>query len=189
MIGIDEVGRGSWAGPLVVGLVEFTSKPAYLHLLKDSKALSEKQREDLAKLIRKDAHWSLGWSSADQIDRHGLTVATTDAILKGLTSFKNSTKIVLDGSVHYLRHTKYESLSSVLPKADSSIPEVMAASIIAKVARDQYMKEMKAVYPAYGFEVHKGYGTSAHRQKLELYGVSPIHRKSYKPVAVCLQQH
>ncbi len=187
VLGIDEVGRGPWAGPLVVGAVVLgDSQKSEWDDLNDSKKLSLKKREEQNKIILENAvATELGWVSAEELDELGLSeslkVATRRAVSKiSRTMFS---EIIIDGTQNFLVGTELEEMVSVLPKADMKIKEVSAASIIAKVARDNYMKDIAKRYPEYGFEKHVGYGTKAHREALEKYGLCPEHRKSFRPVA------
>lgn len=181
IIGVDEVGRGSWAGPVVAAAVAL---PIGLRLpgVKDSKMLSATRRLVLAELIRRRALGiGIGWSRPDAIDRDGLTQAVRQAMLEAITNCAvTDTDIVIDGNFHYLKVT-HPTAQPVI-KADRSYPCVSAASIIAKVARDQFMIKMDRLYPGYAFAKHVGYGTPEHRSKLFELGPSPIHRFSFKPL-------
>lgn len=178
--------------------------------LNDSKLLTSSQREILAKQIYKQSEVGLGWVSASQVDKLGLTQATKIAMRRAVNQITAAyTQIIIDGSynflcartdlsqtgsiqgvVSYLKadvkgpslHTYRGREVSCLVGADRLVPAVSAASIVAKVARDQYMSEMAANYPKYGFERHVGYGTKLHREMLKLYGASDLHRFSYKPL-------
>lgn len=182
-VGIDEVGRGCWAGPLVAGAV-------ILHTpitgLKDSKKLTKLQRESLTHTILNEAAaFGLGWVWPAEIDSVGLTQAVRLAMHRALAEISlEHDAIIIDGSINFLNDNP-KSLAVV--KADDSVAAVSAASIIAKVARDNFMREISVKYPEYGFDKHVGYGTSLHQQMLKLYGVSDIHRKSFRPVRALLQ--
>lgn len=176
-LGIDEVGRGALAGPLVVGAVYF-DKDYYIDGLKDSKLLKDAQRRKLCEIIKDKALFcSIGWAYHWEIDRlniySALVLACKRAILR-LDFFPEKT--FFDGSLKLktfpLRHI-------VFPKADNIVPSVSAASIIAKVARDDYMIKISKFYPDYLFDMHKGYGTKAHIDILERNGLSNIHRKTF----------
>ena len=177
-VGIDEVGRGSWAGPLVIGAVSLT-KP--IIGLTDSKLLSINQREKLAKEIYlKSEYSSLGWVWPHEIDSLGLTKATRLAILRALSNLDpNDLEVILDGKYNFLG-SKYRVKTII--KADMLIPSVSAASIIAKVARDNYMKSIDQYFSAYDFKNHVGYGTAKHRAALEVNGPCALHRISFRPV-------
>ena len=177
IIGVDEVGRGAWAGPLVVGAVllnEGISKIA------DSKTLSAKIREQLNEDIIKKADFvGLGWATALEVDDLGLTKATTLACKRALKNSPKNTTITIDGSFNYLPENK---LVKTVVNADAKVRSVSAASIVAKVARDKYMKEQAVLYKNYGFESNVGYGTTKHCEAIKKYGLTPIHRWSYKPI-------
>lgn len=185
ILGIDEVGRGPWAGPLVIGAVILPQDlPNWVESLTDSKKLTAKKRENLAPLILKESvAATLGWVSAREIDEIGLSEALKLATRRAVRQIHTRiTEIIIDGTSNFLAGTPLESRVSVLKKADLLIKEVSAASIIAKVARDHYMQSLAEIYPGYGFENHVGYGTAAHRVALERLGPTPEHRKSFKPV-------
>lgn len=212
ILGIDEVGRGPWAGPLVVGAVilgsDFKTLPEYEQLT-DSKKLTTRKREILNDLILKHAAATgLGWVSAEEIDHYGLGPALKLAarravkpilaqISANLKTTKSSTKsleatpsaltkfdeILIDGTINLLADTPLADKVTLLPKADFLIKEVSAASIIAKVARDRCMADLAEKYPSYGFEKHVGYGTAAHKSALLDLGPCPEHRKSFRPIA------
>lgn len=177
-VGIDEVGRGCWAGPLVAGAVVLDNSIAGL---KDSKKLPKKRREALATKVKQEAKaLGLGWVDAATIDEIGLTAAVKLAMERALAHIKVTyDEVIIDGHLNFL--AEIPNTRAVI-KADDSIPAVSAASIIAKVARDTYMAEIAERYPDYGFAHHVGYGTVLHLEKLKLYGVSDLHRQSYKPV-------
>ena len=182
ILGIDEVGRGPWAGPLVVGACVLGD--AQIEGLTDSKKLTPKKREALAPIIREKAAVGLGWISAEELDRIGLSQALCKAARAAVKQIKVPFhEIVIDGTVNFLRNTPLAGHVQVLKKADLLVPEVSAASIVAKVARDEYMYKLAGKYPGYGFEKHVGYGTAAHKAALEKLGPCPEHRKSFKPIA------
>ena len=177
-VGIDEVGRGSLAGPLVAGAV-ILRRP--IKGLKDSKLLTRQQREKLAIIIHKRAiAVGLGWVEPKEIDAIGLTASVRRAMTLALEQVTEAyDEIIIDGNFNFLAKNPR---ARVCIKADQTVPQVSAASIIAKVARDQFMREIASTYPEYGFETHVGYGTDAHRTALRKYGICGIHRRSYKPV-------
>lgn len=182
ILGIDEVGRGPWAGPLVVGAVVLCG--GEIEGLTDSKKITAKKRERLAREIYESgAGIGLGWVGAEELDNLGLAGAMRLAVWRAVKEVRASYhEIVIDGTVNFLAKTKLERYVSVLPKADLLVPEVSAASIVAKVARDDYMRKLSEKYPEYGFEKHVGYGTAAHMAALREYGVTPEHRRSFRPV-------
>jgi ribonuclease HII len=177
LIGIDEVGRGAWAGPLVVAAVGL---PVPVEGLCDSKILSPSKRAYLDQLIRRSAVCALGWVSAAEIDSLGLTESMRIAIHRALDGLEQDiTRIVIDGKYNYL---DYDHRAETVIRADTFIPEVSAASIIAKVARDSYMKRLACTYPDYEFENNKGYGTSKHHFALVTKGIVGEHRLSFNPI-------
>ena len=185
ILGIDEVGRGPWAGPLVVGACVLGD--TQIDGLTDSKKLTAKKREALAPTIREKAAVGLGWVSAEELDKIGMTAALCKACREAVKQIHVPFhEIIIDGTINFLRDTPLASHVQVLTKADLLVPEVSAASIVAKVARDEYMYKLAEKYPGYGFEKHVGYGTAAHRKALEELGVCPEHRKSFKPIAALL---
>jgi ribonuclease HII len=183
MVGIDEVGRGCWAGPLVAGAV-ILERP--MRGLRDSKQLTKSQRQRLALRIHKKAlACGLGWVTAAEIDELGLTAATTLAMRRAVDQLAvDYEEIIIDGIVNYLPDNPY---ARAVVKADNSILAVSAASIIAKVARDNYMAERATDYPHYGFDSHVGYGTALHLERLKLHGISDLHRLSFKPIQALVQ--
>jgi ribonuclease HII len=183
ILGIDEVGRGPWAGPLVVGAVVLGSVD--IDGLTDSKKLSKKRREELDIIIRRDAGgYGLGWVDASEIDHIGLSAALVLATKRAVEQIKVSYhEIIIDGTVNFLKDTSKAQYVTTLKKADLLVPSVSAASIIAKVARDNYMMQQEQIYPEYQFGSHVGYGTAAHRAAIDAYGVTPLHRLSFAPLA------
>lgn len=190
-IGVDEVGRGCWAGPLVAAAVLLDPKCPVIGL-DDSKRLKKSDRERLDILIRENAlAYGIGWVGSSEIDSIGLTASVcramehaycqlVDTITQSGRPGLENLNIIIDGNYNYL--PTYKNVS-VLVGADGLLNEVSAASIIAKVARDKYMSgEAAATYPQYGFDKHVGYGTAHHMAMLREYGVSPIHRRSYEPI-------
>ncbi len=183
ILGIDEVGRGPWAGPLVVGAVVLGT--AVIDGLTDSKKLSKKKRDQLDLVIRDQASgFGLGWVQADELDMIGLAAALRLATIRAVEQVHASySEIIIDGTINFLSETTKGQYVTTLPKADLLIPSVSAASIIAKVARDNFMALQDDVYPGYGFSSHVGYGTVAHRSAIEKIGVTPLHRISFAPLA------
>ena len=177
-VGVDEVGRGCWAGPLVVGAVVLGSP---IKGLKDSKKLSPKRRSQLAAIINKQAlAVGLGWVEVAEVDRLGLTQSTRLAITRALEQIKlKFDEIIIDGNVNFLFD---DPRAKAVIKADDKIAEVSAASIVAKFARDSFMNTAALSHPNYGFEKHVGYGTAQHIAALDQYGVCDLHRLSYKPI-------
>ncbi len=182
ILGIDEVGRGPWAGPLVIGAVVLGGKE--IEGLTDSKKLTKKRRDELDVIIRRDAAGcGLGWVNADELDEIGLSAALVLATRRAVEQVKAPYhEIIIDGTINFLKDTSKAQYVTTLKKADLLIPSVSAASIIAKVARDNYMIEQAKLYPEYKFGSHVGYGTAAHRAAIDEYGVTPLHRLSFAPL-------
>lgn len=196
ILGIDEAGRGPYAGPLVVGACILKAEKSnssketadWINELNDSKKLTAKKREKLyTEIKQKAAASATGWVSAKELDEIGMSealkLATRRAVEKIQTQKVRFNEIIIDGPVNFLRGTKLEKYVKNLNKADSLIKEVSAASILAKVERDHYMVELSRKYPEYGFDKHVGYGTAKHQQAMENFGLTPEHRRSFKPVA------
>ena len=195
ILGIDEVGRGAWAGPLVVGACVLNG--AKIDGLTDSKALSKKRREELAaEILASEAIVGLGWVSNSELDEIGLgealRLATRRAVeeVQAKCRAKNVkfTEIIIDGTMNFLEKTPLEKYVSTLKKADLLISSVSAAAIVAKVSRDKFMADLgeKDEFSAYNFAGNSGYGTAKHRAALSEFGASEVHRKSFKPIAEIL---
>lgn len=184
LLGIDEVGRGPWAGPLVVGACVLREP---IEGLTDSKKLTARRREVLAAEIQEKAFCGLGWVSAAELDKIGLSAALRKACRSAVEQVQAAhaefNGIIIDGTVNFLSDTPLGKYVTVKPKADLLVPEVSAASIIAKVARDNYMIELAERFPGYGFEKHVGYGTAAHKAALLSLGPCEEHRRSFRPIA------
>ena len=171
LCGIDEAGRGPLAGDLVMAGVILLKN---IEGLMDSKVLSEKKREALYPLIVENSLYHIVSFSAQQIDQEGLSIC----LGKGLESIQEHLKAkiyLFDGN-----QTFGVLGISTMVKADGKIPEVSAASILAKVTHDRAIIKAAKCYPNYGFEKHKGYGTKAHIEAIKEFGFSPLHRKSFK---------
>ncbi len=178
--GVDEVGRGAWAGPVVAAAVVL---PAGRQLagLADSKLLPPVMRQRLDRIIRRQAvAVGLGWVAAAEVDAHGLTWAVRESGQRALTALGLAFDLViLDGKHNYL-----EGLlpARTFVKADALITPVAAASVVAKVARDRHLRQLASQHRGYGFGQHKGYGTPAHAAALRRLGPSAEHRLSYAPL-------
>jgi ribonuclease HII len=181
-VGVDEVGRGSWAGPLVAGAVALDVPIAGLA---DSKKLSKAERVRLDAEIRLHAvAFGLGWVTPQEIDEIGLTEAVRLAMQRAMAEIRLPyDEVVVDGNYNFLSE---DPKSSCVIKADDTVPAVSAASILAKVARDAYMSNASLTYPGYHFENHVGYGTAAHAAAIELQGICDLHRRSFAPVRATL---
>jgi len=182
MIGIDEVGRGAWAGPLLV--VAAKSKP-YLSLpegLNDSKLLTRKQREQVYQELLLTCEFGEGWVEVQEIDDVGLGSALKLGAMRAIAELSDveNEDICIDGTVNFLHETYPKAYTKI--KADITEPIVSAASVYAKVVRDRKMTQLHFEMPQYGFRDHVGYGTPAHISALKKHGVSKFHRKSFKPI-------
>ena len=177
--GVDEVGRGPLAGPVVTAAVILD--PAHpIAGLADSKKLTEKQREALAPIIKERAlAWSLGRAEVDEIDNLNILQATMLAMQRAVAGLSIApTHALVDGN----RAPELTCSVTTIIKGDQKEPAISAASILAKVARDNEMVALDAEFPGYGLAQHKGYPTAQHRAALIELGASPIHRQSFKPV-------
>lgn len=178
VVGIDEVGRGCWAGPVVSGAVILAH---HIEGLKDSKKLSSIKRSQLSNAIQAEAlAYGTGWVTAVELDDIGLTNAVRLSMQRALAQISiEYDDIIIDGNYNFLSDN---SKAHCIVKADESVPSASAASIIAKVARDNFMIEQAKIFQHYGFERHVGYGTRLHLERLKQLGICSLHRKSYKPV-------
>ncbi|ABY68734.1 MULTISPECIES: ribonuclease HII [Actinobacillus] len=177
--GVDEVGRGPLVGAVVTAAVILDPNNP-IEGLADSKKLSEKKRLLLAEEIKAKALcWSLGRAEPEEIDRLNILHATMLAMQRAVAGLNIQPDFVLvDGN----RIPTLPMPAQAVIKGDSLVAEISAASILAKVARDQEMAELDVQYPEYGFAKHKGYPTKLHFEKLEQFGATPFHRKSFAPV-------
>ncbi|MAA64462.1 MAG: ribonuclease HII [Alteromonadaceae bacterium] len=183
LAGVDEVGRGPLAGPVVTAAVILDPERPIDGLM-DSKKLTEKRRERLFDLIVDQAlSWSLGRCEVDEIDALNIYQATMLAMERAVNGLHREPEYVLvDGN----RCPRWQWPSEPVVKGDSRVAAISAASILAKVTRDREMQAMDALYPGYGLAGHKGYPTPAHVDALNTLGVTPIHRRSFRPVSEAL---
>lgn len=174
--GIDEVGRGPLAGPVVAGAV-ILPKDCNILYLNDSKQLSEKKREELYEVIMQEAvSVGIGYASQERIDQINILQATYEAMRQAISKLSVKPDILLNDAVTIPR----VSIRQVpIIKGDAQSVSIAAASIVAKVTRDRLMVEYDRVYPEYHFADNKGYGATVHIEALKKYGASPIHRKSF----------
>lgn len=193
--GIDEAGRGPWAGPVVAGAVIILDRNLDSFLLRgldDSKKLTAKKREVLyAKLYEAEAQGQLyigiGEASAEEIDRFNILQATFIAMRRAVEALKvKPQQAIIDGNQKPL---DFPCPTQTIIKGDGKSFSIAAASIAAKVYRDSLMSKLAQEYPGYGFENNAGYGTKAHIEGLRQYGVISEHRKSYKPIQEFLLSH
>lgn len=185
IVGVDEVGRGPLAGPVVAAAVILDPERP-IDGLADSKKLTEKRRIQLASEIREKAlAWALGRAEAEEIDQINILQASLLAMRRAVEALPVTPQHALvDGN----RCPELPCSSEAIVGGDASEPAISAASILAKVARDGEMEEMDRVYPGYGLAKHKGYPTKVHLEALEQLGVSPIHRRSFGPVRRLLEK-
>jgi len=180
--GLDEAGRGCYAGPVFAAAV-ILPKNFYHPLLNDSKQVNKANREILRKVICSDAlAWSVAQVSPAEIDRINILQATYRAMHKAISGLTIQPEMLLiDGN----RFRPYPSIPHVcMIKGDSKLANIAAASILAKTFRDDYMLQLHAKYPEYAFDKNKGYGTATHRAAIEQKGLSPVHRKSFNILPV-----
>lgn len=195
IIGIDEAGRGPLAGPVVAcaavlknhesGSTDYESRE--FSLIRDSKTLSHKQREQTLELIQEHFHVGVGICDHQTIDRINILEASFLAMKKALTALtqnlqqitNNKIIILIDGNK---KIPNFSLEQKAIVSGDKIVKSISAASIVAKVTRDRIMLEMHEKYPEYGFEKHKGYGTKMHMDALQKHGPCDIHRQSFRPV-------
>lgn len=176
--GVDEVGRGAWAGPLVAAAVVLPDK-CTLKGIRDSKLLTKTRRLELSQAIKRLASGiGVGWATATEIDQIGLSNALQLAGWRSLHALGSVDMVILDGAFDYLQ-PKYQVKTVI--RGDNCCLNVAAASIVAKVARDRYMDRMHQIYPNFGFDTNVGYGTRQHQRAL-VDGITPHHRRSFAPV-------
>jgi len=188
--GLDEVGRGAWAGPVVAAAVVLPPGDCplleRLRGVRDSKQLTPKQREALSLVIR-DCAVAVGVGAVppDEIDLLGIVPATRRAMALALAAISPPADYLL---IDHLRLVEVSLPQYSLPKGDALVLSIAAASIVAKVSRDQMMIELDERLPGYGFARHKGYGTAEHQAALAALGPSPAHRLSFEPLRILEQQ-
>ena len=208
MIGVDEVGRGSWAGPIVAASswINFQNYKLLPKDINDSKKISSKTRKKIILSLNNSVKYSSAISTPEEIDRYGLTVANTIAMKRSLyclfQSFNENTikkklnfKVYVDGNYMpdfssidiTLKKNKMIKLDThdlySLVKGDEKSKTIALASIIAKETRDSIMRNYSLKYSQYKFDKHFGYGTAKHREAILEFGITPIHRKSFKPIS------
>ncbi|MBI2790777.1 MAG: ribonuclease HII [Gammaproteobacteria bacterium] len=176
--GVDEVGRGPLAGPVIA--VAVIIHPKQISGLRDSKKLSEKKRNELSTLIKQNAvAWAYGFASVIEIDKINILQASLLAMQRAVNNLAvRPDKVLVDGN----RCPYLEMPSQAIIGGDDTVVQISAASIVAKVIRDYLMTVLDKRYPEYGFAKHKGYGTQDHMVALQKYGATPIHRRSFAPV-------
>jgi len=199
VVGIDEAGRGPLAGPVVAAAAVCRSTEEddeRWHLVRDSKTLSEKQRGEAYDFVHENFIVGVGICAHDTIDRMNILQATFLAMKKAFGNLSKNARdasdkkllgektiLLVDGNQTIQSLTQWQT---AVPQGDKKVKSIAAASIVAKVTRDQMMKEFDEQFPEYGFAGHKGYGTKAHMEALREHGACPIHRRSFGPVAATL---
>lgn len=182
--GLDEAGRGPWAGPLVCAAVILRTR-VHLKGLTDSKLLRPAMRQSFAKKIRSTCDYGIGVVSSKMIDRHGLIKACEKAFLKAIEKLsKKPNFLLVDGNDHFQFPIPFQSII----RGDRRIRSIAAASVLAKVYRDRLMEKLSKKYPQFQFHRHKGYGTRLHAKLLRKFGPTKIHRFSFQPVALSLSK-
>lgn len=209
IIGCDEAGRGAWAGPLVAAAVCLKSGKKFNHkLIRDSKKLSSRQREEVFRYLQDVVEIGMGVISAADIDRVGLQRANVLAVEHAISHLRSrlsggrsnlvnpteqtrllrqpeaglAKETVVDYIGGFKRYTILKNNYTLHKFGESKFPEIAAASIIAKVTRDRMLIELAKEFPDYGFERHKGYGTALHQERLKKHGVTEMHRGSFEPI-------
>jgi ribonuclease HII len=178
--GVDEVGRGCWAGPVYAAAAVIPNGLRHRHL-KDSKQLAAECREELSSFLcgHAEVRWSIGIASVEEIDAHNILQASLLAMRRAVAGLPLPPRLCLiDGN----QKAGLACEERTIVNGDARCPSIAAASVIAKVARDRAMAQLAALYPEYGLEKHKGYGTPDHARALTLHGPCPIHRRSFRPV-------
>ncbi len=177
--GLDEAGRGPWAGPVVAAAVVLPPKKKWMGL-DDSKKLSPEQREKIfSLLLKREAAVGVGIVDAAEIDRLNILRASLKAMEQAVSNLPISPEFLLIDGLHSLTLPLSQQ---AIPKGDSRCQSIAAASIVAKVTRDRLMMAYHDQYPHYNFAKNKGYGTQEHLQAIRQYGYCPLHRQSFKPV-------
>lgn len=177
-LGVDEVGRGCLAGPVLAAAVLVERRDiGKIEGVRDSKKIREKQRETLFEAISKNHEFSFSLVDAPKIDEMNILNASLSAMAKSVRKIKQDFQIVLVDGPYKIPGIKSNQLAQI--KGDQNFYSIAAASIVAKVLRDRIMKEYHLQYPEYSFNQHKGYGTKVHKDEIKLFGTTPIHRRSF----------
>ena len=177
--GVDEVGRGSLIGPVYAAAV-ILNKKINKRIIKDSKKLTKIQRQNLAKYIKKNSIWALGSASVKEIENLNILNASLLSMKRAIKKLKlKPEKVLVDGNKS--PDLKNYIIKTVI-KGDEKIPEISAASIIAKVERDRLMKKMSFSFKKYGWDSNAGYGTKNHIKAIKKFGITQFHRKTFQPI-------
>jgi ribonuclease HII len=196
-VGIDEAGRGAWAGPVVAAAVSLPYPDGdlqeRLNGVRDSKQMSARQRESLVDTIKATAvAWGIGSASSDEIDQIGIVPATRLAMRRALDELVYRSPgfqpdcLLLD-SIRW-DDAPVDCCQEHIVRGDSESLSIAAASVLAKVWRDDFMRDLDEEFPAYGFAAHKGYGTVQHKNALQQVGATPLHRKYFAPVKAVIEK-
>ena len=177
--GVDEVGRGSWIGPVFSAAV-ILKKNINKNLLTDSKKISAKERKQLANYIKKNSIYSISKASIKEIDKLNILQATLLSMKRAINNLKRKPNIILIDGAHAPKKMSYQYKTIV--RGDEKIPAISAASIIAKVARDRYITRLAKNYISYSWHTNFGYGTKKHIDAINKFGITIHHRKSFKPM-------
>ena len=178
--GVDEVGRGCWAGPVYAAAAILPDGFKHRHL-NDSKMLVAEARAELSQFLceHPEVHWAIGIATTEEIESHNILGASLLAMRRAVAGLALQPHLCLiDGN----QKARTACREITVVDGDARCPSIAAASVIAKVARDRAMAELAALYPVYGLENHKGYGTPEHARALTLHGPCPIHRRGFKPI-------
>ncbi len=183
--GVDEAGRGPWAGPVVASAVIFHAARA-IRGVNDSKQLTHTDREALFPRIHERCHVGVGIASVEEIEALNIWGATSLAMRRAVLALPLPAEIALvDGKVH---PKEFPCETHAVIGGDAISHSIAAASIIAKVTRDRIMREQALLYPQYGFERHQGYGTKLHQEALREHGICPLHRRAFRPIRELLEE-
>ena len=179
LAGVDEVGRGSLIGPVYAAAV-ILNKSINKKLLKDSKSLSKKKREELYSYIKKNSIWAIGQSSVKEIEKLNILNASLLAMKRAILKLtKKPSLVLIDGNrLPDLRNYKLEYVI----RGDQKIPSISAASIIAKVSRDRFITTLSKQFNNYGWDTNSGYGTKKHLEAIKKFGITKYHRKKFSPI-------
>ncbi len=182
--GVDEAGRGPWAGPVVASAVMFHTVKA-IRGVNDSKQLTRELREKMLPRIHERCHVGIGLASVEEIEQFNIWGATSLAMKRAVLALGVAPELALiDGKIH---PKEFPCRTQTVIGGDAISQSIAAASIIAKVTRDRIMREQALFYPQYGFDRHVGYGTKQHQTALRTHGVCPLHRRSFRSIKAMLE--